>query len=141
MIQSMRTVKISSAACSVFALVAAVSACQERSHSGYLATGKELALNQKYRGLPELPGGRAVFEAALKTYGLRTEERVVNFSDDKPLTCSGPDGVSQELKRRVDRCLLISGQATKEAAERYVAFIDSRGHVIFVENVFEYPGR
>lgn len=114
-------------ACSTLVFVVLMSACHEVSDSGYAATGTELALNQRHQGFPNLPVTRAVFEANLGRYGLRSEERSGKFMQEKPLTCPDPIGGPPGLTRRVEECLVIGGQVKNGVAERYVVFIDARG--------------
>lgn len=122
------------------ALLTLIAACQKPPGNGYSANGKELALDQKYAGFPALPASRSAFEAALSGAGLRFELRTTNLTPDRPLPCPAPLRAPEDVRRKVDKCLWISGEPSIDFAERYAAFIDSGDSVIFVENWYEYTG-
>lgn len=114
--------------------------CEKR-YEGYSPNGSEPSLREKYSGFPSLPATRNTFDTAVAGAGLRAEERVKSYTDGGPLTCPTPLRATEEVRRRIEKCLLIHGKDAPTSSEQYVAFIDAGGSVIYVENWYQYSAR
>jgi hypothetical protein len=136
-----RAVRTRTQAALALALLVVLPSCGSKHDGDYSASGDEPSLREKYDGFPALPASVDAFEAATARAGLKTEERVKDYAMGGPLTCPAPLRASEDIRRRIERCLMIYGKDTPSSSEQYVAFIDAGGSVIYVENWYQYSAR
>lgn len=116
-------------------------ACEHKQDEGYSPNGSEPSLREKYNGFPALPATRDAFLVAVAGAGLKAEERVKRYNESGPLTCPMPLRAPGDIRRRMEKCLMIYGKDTSAFSEQYVAFIDVTDSVVYVENAYQYPAR
>jgi len=121
--------------------ILAVYACGQPRDEGYSPSGNEPSLREGYPGFPVLPASLGAFNTAVANAGLRSEARVKSYVGGGPLTCPKPLRAPEDVRERVDRCLMIYGRDSSKFSEQYVAFIDAKSSVMFVENWYQYSAR